>query len=311
MAEFPALPLFTDAFIADTVHLNAQQTGAYLMLLMAAWRSPDCKLPDDDKILARYARMEGRQWYANKEIIMAFWKRGGDQKWYQRRLLDERKRVEDIRNKNVQAGKASALKRHERGSTPVPTETQPQTNESITLNQISKNTHSSATTPRDPVEDPPPCVFSEFWKARPGRGTLAESEDEARKEFEKLTAAGADGQQLVTAMTRYAEVVREQRAGGTAPRYAKTAGGFLRDGVWKQYANMPASSQPPALSDIPDWQRPLLKHITEQEVRSWFRGATLEGKRLTARSNPAAAFIRQRYDIAIGKVFGDGVEVTA
>jgi hypothetical protein len=36
MSEFPCLPLFTDAFIADTGHLGAIETGAYLMLLMVA-----------------------------------------------------------------------------------------------------------------------------------------------------------------------------------------------------------------------------------------------------------------------------------
>lgn len=128
MAEFPALPLFTDAFIADTTHLNAQQTGAYLMLLMCAWRLPDCRLPNDDKFLARAARMDGRAWSANKSSILAFWKQDEQQKWYQRRLLDERKYVEDMKRKNSDAGKASALKRKERHSTTV----QPDFNETST-----------------------------------------------------------------------------------------------------------------------------------------------------------------------------------
>ncbi len=129
MAEFPALPLFTDAFIADTAHLTAQQTGAYLMLLMVAWRTHDCCLPDDDKLLARYARMEFRAWKYHKSIIMDFWDKTENGKWYQARLLDERKYVEDKRNKNVTAGKASALKRHETRSTYVPTEGQHKPNE--------------------------------------------------------------------------------------------------------------------------------------------------------------------------------------
>ena len=119
MAEFPALPLFTDAFISDTTHLNATQTGAYIMLLMAAWRSPDCRLPNDDKILARMARMDGRAWVANKAVILAFWKQDDLQKWYQRRLVDERNYVDDVRRKNADAGRASALKRKDRHATSV------------------------------------------------------------------------------------------------------------------------------------------------------------------------------------------------
>lgn len=129
MAEFPALPLFTDAFIADTVHLNAAQTGAYIMLLMCAWRTSDCSLPDDDTTLSRFARMDKRAWKANKEIIMQFWNRNDVGRWQQKRLLDERNYVEDKRNKNAAAGKASALKRKKRHLTNVPTESQHKPNQ--------------------------------------------------------------------------------------------------------------------------------------------------------------------------------------
>ena len=61
MAEFPALPLFTDALLGDTTHLDATEFGAYLLMLIVAWRSPDCALPDDDRYLARKsAQMTGR-----------------------------------------------------------------------------------------------------------------------------------------------------------------------------------------------------------------------------------------------------------
>jgi uncharacterized protein YdaU (DUF1376 family) len=119
MAEFPAIPFWTDAYIGDTMHLTTLQHGAYLLLLVAAWRSPDCSLPDDDVMLARITRMDKRTWKANRDTILAFWSRGSDAKLFQKRLKDERKYVEDKRNKNASAGKASALKRLNRGSTPV------------------------------------------------------------------------------------------------------------------------------------------------------------------------------------------------
>ena len=119
MAEFPALPIFTDAFISDTTHLSASQTGAYLMLLMIAWRTKENALPDDDAKLARWARMDKRTWAVNKSVVMSFWKLGDDHFWRQGRLTDERKYVDDKRNKNSEAGKSSALKRKERHSTGV------------------------------------------------------------------------------------------------------------------------------------------------------------------------------------------------
>jgi uncharacterized protein YdaU (DUF1376 family) len=56
LAEFPALPLFTDAYLADTEHLSDAEHGIYLKILMIMWRSPNCRLPNDDKWLARRLR---------------------------------------------------------------------------------------------------------------------------------------------------------------------------------------------------------------------------------------------------------------
>jgi hypothetical protein len=42
MAEFPALPLWTDAYLGDTRHLSQSEHGAYLLLLITAWRTPNC-----------------------------------------------------------------------------------------------------------------------------------------------------------------------------------------------------------------------------------------------------------------------------
>lgn len=139
MAQFPALPLFTDAFISDTTHLSASQTGAYLMLLIVAWRTHDCKLPDDDRLLARYARMDLRTWKANRDTVMAFWKKDDMGNWYQARLLDERKYVSDMSIKNSIAGKISALKRKERHPTNVPTEFQQNSNPHTHTHIIKEN----------------------------------------------------------------------------------------------------------------------------------------------------------------------------
>lgn len=128
MAEFPALPLFTDAYLADTRHLTTIQHGAYLLLLMIAWRTKDCSLPADDESLARLAGMDARTWLRHREKIMAFWKLGEDHRWRQARLLDERHFAEVRRDKNSAAGIASSLKRKERHSTTVPTKTQPEFN---------------------------------------------------------------------------------------------------------------------------------------------------------------------------------------
>lgn len=99
MADFPCLPFWTDAYLADTKHLTTEEHGAYFLLLVHAWRMHDCSLPDDDMMLARHAGLSAAKWKAAKPIVMAFWsldKRR--QRWVQKRLKKERaKAVEKVR----------------------------------------------------------------------------------------------------------------------------------------------------------------------------------------------------------------------
>jgi uncharacterized protein YdaU (DUF1376 family) len=122
MAEFPALPLWTDAYLADTTHLTLEQHGAYLKLLIVAWRSPSCSLPADDKIIARYLQISPRRWSAIKPDIMPMFSLS-DGKLVQKRLKAERERVTRSRQQRVAAGEASAkareLKAKETESTDV------------------------------------------------------------------------------------------------------------------------------------------------------------------------------------------------
>lgn len=94
MADFPCLPLWTDAYLADTNHLTAEEHGAYVLLLIEAWRTADCSLPDDDALLARHTRLTPAKWKSAKPIIMAFWKLDNRRgRWFQKRLRKERQKV--------------------------------------------------------------------------------------------------------------------------------------------------------------------------------------------------------------------------
>lgn len=141
MAQFPAMPLWTDAYLADTTHLSTLEHGAYLLLLIAMWRNK-ASLPNDDRRLARFAGLTNAQWRRIKPIIMAFFTVEGDQ-IYQGRLTDEysarqnfsqsqRKRANArwLKNKNTTDADASAG--HEPGNAetdaspkPIPKPNQP------------------------------------------------------------------------------------------------------------------------------------------------------------------------------------------
>lgn len=154
MAEFPVLPLFTDAYLGDTRHLSTIEHGAYLLLLITAWRTPQCRLPDDDKLLARYAGLTGAQWRRMRSTIEDFFH--VDKGWWtQRRLTDEYKAVRQRRESQVANGRASALKRKGRHST----KRHDSENEASTpLNPSSSvkesNTKQSITEPREPEAEP-------------------------------------------------------------------------------------------------------------------------------------------------------------
>ena len=118
MAEFRFMPLFTDAYLGDTTHLTTIEHGAYLLLLMVAWRTPECSLPDDDNLLSRYTKLGPKQWERIRPILEQFFiVRNGQ--WIQQRLQKERVAVKQRVNRNSLAGKASALKRKETRSTSV------------------------------------------------------------------------------------------------------------------------------------------------------------------------------------------------
>jgi uncharacterized protein YdaU (DUF1376 family) len=102
MADFPSLPLWTDAYLADTQDLSAEEHGVYLLLLISAWRSPDCTLPDDDQRLARMARVGTKKWRRLRPVMERFFKVENGCLW-QKRLMEERERVENQRNQRQEA----------------------------------------------------------------------------------------------------------------------------------------------------------------------------------------------------------------
>ncbi|HKD28558.1 MAG TPA: DUF1376 domain-containing protein [Xanthobacteraceae bacterium] len=107
MADYPALPLFTDAYLADChPALTLEQHGCYLVLLMMAWRRPSNGIPDNDREIARKLAIEPRKWSALKKTVLErFWNLGDGGEWHQKRLDKERAFVDKSREncaKNAQ-----------------------------------------------------------------------------------------------------------------------------------------------------------------------------------------------------------------
>lgn len=69
MAELPILPLKTDALIADTTHMSAEEMGSYCRILIAMWRH-GAKLPDSPLELSRIAGVTEKRWAKISERVL-------------------------------------------------------------------------------------------------------------------------------------------------------------------------------------------------------------------------------------------------
>lgn len=81
------MPLYVADYLSDTTHLNTEQHGAYLLLLMAAWKRGG-RLPVDDEQLAAIARMDAKRWAAHRRVLLEFFDVEGDH-YIQKRLEAE------------------------------------------------------------------------------------------------------------------------------------------------------------------------------------------------------------------------------
>ena len=162
MAEFPSLPLFTDAYLADTTHLTTTEHGAYLLLLMTAWRTPGCYLPDDDVMLARYAKMTRDKWKKIRPTLVQFF-RVRDGQWHQARLQDELQHLQSKKSQQSKAGKASAtakaLKRRNRDAASVDDPLQRNATENSTP-RPTPNTVTKVTGAEALSDDPKKMIFN-------------------------------------------------------------------------------------------------------------------------------------------------------
>jgi uncharacterized protein YdaU (DUF1376 family) len=189
MADFPSMPLLTDAYIADTQHLTNEEHGIYLRLLMFAWRTKSCSLQNDDRRLATMVGVTPNKWAKLKPIIMEFWTLVDDA-WVQKKLTSQRAFVEKSRKQKSNAGKASAkaksLKSNKPVSTAEPT-AEPTVNatarqQSITITKT-KERDKSLSTPIPPEGDLQ-GEFVRFWEYYPrkvGKGAAEKAFIKARK----------------------------------------------------------------------------------------------------------------------------------
>lgn len=95
----PWMPLYVADYLSDTAHLSAAESGAYLHLIMHYWQKGS--LPDDDRLLARIARMSPEQWAEARGLIADFF----DEGWTHSRIEAEIAKAQEISDKRADAAR--------------------------------------------------------------------------------------------------------------------------------------------------------------------------------------------------------------
>lgn len=217
MAEFPAMPLWTDAYLGDTKHLTTIEHGAYLLLLIAMWRTKAKSLPNDDKLLARYAGLTPGQWRRIKPILWPFMD-VKDGRVTQGRLTDEANAVRQHSKKQSDKAKARWLKNKESGdAAAMPDGCRTNATLTLTLNES-----------KDSIDH-----FEEWWSLYPRKV----SKGSARKAF-KAALKKTDADALMAGVRSYAEKVR-----GKDAQYIAHAATWLNGERWLDSESSPGSQQ--------------------------------------------------------------------
>lgn len=101
MAELPIMPLKTDALLADTTHMSAEEIGVYCRLLFVMWRHGGT-LKDEDSEMAIIGGVTPARWRKIKEKVMRpMTVIGGLVS--QKRLTDTWMQVQELRMKRAHA----------------------------------------------------------------------------------------------------------------------------------------------------------------------------------------------------------------
>lgn len=201
MSQAPAMPLWCDAYLADTMHLSLEEHGAYLKLLMITWRNNGKPLPDDDQRMARMLGVTSARWRDRLRPVLTPFFDLSDGTWRQKRLEKEWAFV--AKNSKVQREKArkrwsaTSLENNDSADAAASTGHKPST-----CPHTHTHTHTSSLRSDDPLKPPRERGNDEFerwWQQVPrkvAKGRAERAYRNARK--------SADADALLSGIMRYA-----------------------------------------------------------------------------------------------------------
>ncbi|CAM6561580.1 TPA: DUF1376 domain-containing protein [Escherichia coli] len=117
MAALPYMQLYIADYLADTMHLSAEEHGAYLLLMFNYWQTGK---PIPKNRLAKIARLTNERWADVEPSLQEFFCDNGEE-WVHLRIEEDLASVREKLTKKSAAGKASIQARRSRKEADVQT----------------------------------------------------------------------------------------------------------------------------------------------------------------------------------------------
>ena len=117
MAALPYMQLYIADYLADTMHLSAEEHGAYLLLMFNYWQTGK---PIPKNRLAKIARLTNELWADVEPSLQEFFCDNGEE-WVHLRIAEDLASVREKLTKKSAAGKASVQARRSRKEADVQT----------------------------------------------------------------------------------------------------------------------------------------------------------------------------------------------
>lgn len=156
MAALPYMQLYIADYLADTMHLSAEEHGAYLLLMFNYWQTGK---PIPKNRLAKIARLTNERWADVEPSLREFFCDNGEE-WVHLRIEEDLASVREKLTKKSAAGKASVQARRSRKEVDVQTKqernlTGVQTDVEVVFEHDANTKATNKDTDKDLKTDPP------------------------------------------------------------------------------------------------------------------------------------------------------------
>lgn len=279
MTNVIQIPFHIGDFLSGTMNMDGTEIGAFWLLCVAHYQAGAEGLPDDDRQLARIAKVTSRVWARVRPIVQQKFDII-DGRWTQKRVLEV---LQKIANKSAE-NSANSLKRwNSDNANALPSQSQPKT---INHKPIKKEKNIKK-------EQSFSEGFDQFWEAYPRhrRGNKQKSWEAWRR---ALTQGRATEAEIIRGAKSY--------AASNPGEFAKGAEAWLNDDRWTWQATDAGVRLSEEKDDWPPWKHDFAQIMGEKAVFSWLKGAEYGDGVLIVAQSFQAQRIREEYSDRLQRI---------